>query len=178
MGERNWVQEMDQIIERHTNVPTYQTRIVAQDIVTELLAEDPDLLNGWLQIRAADLIHETINHRDRSNRARGVIVRKQETFKDALDKFTSGDREPIHSFLATRWVVNANNDRKRLRDMNKEDLNFVAAGYEDRARQNISYAQFHWALARRVGDRTVGEVFTDEQLIHMKEQLLGTRESL
>jgi len=174
MGIRDWVREMDQLIERKTQETPYQSRVVAQDIVAELLVEDPDLLHGWLEIRAADLIHDAINYRDRSRRATGVIERKQQDFKQVLDEFVAGRTEPVRSFLATMYAVDEQNNRKQLRDMDKGDLNYVADRYADRAKQNGFLAAYHRELARRVGTRTVGDVFTEEQLRAMREQFTGS----
>jgi hypothetical protein len=173
MAERKWVEEMDDIIERHTNVPTYQTRIVAQDIVSYLLANDPDLLHGWLRIRAADLLHEVINRRDRSRRARGAIQRKLKNFNDTLEEFVAGNEQPVRSFLSAPYVINQENDRKYLRDMNREDLVYVADEYSNRAAANTALAALHYAMAKRVGEKTVGEVFTDQQIIELREAMLG-----
>lgn len=174
MGERDWTGEMDLIIDRHTQVDTYQTRIVAQDIVAELLADDPDLLNGWLQIKAADLLHEVINHRDRSRRARGVIERKQQDFNDVLDDFVAGNTEPLRSYLGTMHAVDRENNRKKLRNMTKGDLVFVADRYQDRARENGFLAAFYRELSRRVGKQTVGDVFSEAQLQAMRANFIGS----
>jgi hypothetical protein len=174
MGERDFTREMDLVIERHTGVDTYQSRIVAQDIVSELLAQDPDLLNGWLQVRAADLLHDAINYRDRSRRARGVIEEKKQDFNDVLDDFVAGKTEPLRSFLGTMHAVDRENNRKKLRNMNRTDLGFLADRYQDRARENGFLAAFYRELSRRVGDRTVGDVFSEAQIQAMRAQFTGT----
>lgn len=175
MGLRRWTEEMDAVIARRTAVDTYQSRIVAQDIVTELEADDPELLYEWLKIRAADLIREVINHRDRSRRASGIIEQKKQDFKDAMDEFVTGRSEaPIRTYLGTMYAVNWDNDRKQLRNMTKRDLEFVADRYQDRAEANGLLSAYHRTLARKVGDRTVGEVFTEAQLAAMRATITGS----
>jgi hypothetical protein len=51
--------------------------------------------------------------------------------------------------------------------MDQQDLEFAIKDYTERARVNALQAAFLKALANRVGARTVGETFSDEELARM-----------
>ena len=172
MSERDYAADMREIIDQYRNKPTYNAAFVAEEIVERLLAGDRELLYGWLQAHAATTISTAIRAIDAASRSQARQNAKASLFAAAAAEAERGNDQPLrHGFLQATYVINGNNERKRLRDMTAEDVRFVATGYEDRANSALMEAAFFRAVAKKIGNRTVGEVFTNAQLTELRGSL-------
>lgn len=171
MSDRDFAAEMRAVIDSETSSSPYVSRLVANHIVEKLSATDPDLLNGWLIAHAEQLIWAAINQRDRSVRGHARRSAGAHDFSEALGE----DDIPaaLGRFLGTVYPVDETGTRKRLAELAKADLIFVAEGYERRAEWNAMNAAFMRALAKAVGRDTVADRFTDEKLAELWQSLGG-----
>lgn len=151
---------------------TYVAGIVADRVVTRLRMDNPELLAKFLDQHAVSIITTMIGQIVRAQRSHVRATAGRATYQGALERYEKGDENALGAWLDTMYVVTANDQRKRLRDMDKEDLEYAIADYTERARSNTLQANFLKALAKKVGSKSVGEVFTDEELARMWNSIL------
>lgn len=173
LTERDYRTEMRAVIDAETAAGNYVSGLVAEQIVAKLAETDPDLLDGWLRANAAFLVRHFINLRDCSTRTRARTQARRVEFAAAAGKFEDGDADAMTSFLDVVHVVE-DGTRKRLADLTSTDLAHVAADYEARAAENQMHATFLRAIAKKVGRRTVGQVFDEKTLTAMWLSLAGS----
>jgi hypothetical protein len=169
--ERNYAMEMRALVDSET-VGDYVAPLVAARIVSKLRASDPDLLRGWLDAGAETFVSQAINARDRSSRTRARAELARGEFGDAARAHDRGDATALDGWLHARFVVDDDLTRKSLASMRRPELVFVAERYEGSARESAFEAMFMRAMAKKVGNRTVGDVFTEEQLVRMRSSLV------
>lgn len=144
----------------YTTGTTQPNALTAAEMVRALGDQDPELLNGWLQARAAVVLTSYLNALDRGDRARSRRGEAARSFSAAALRFEAGDAEALAPFDATYMI---HGSRKRLGEMTGRDHLTVAEGYGRRARTQAFLEAVHRAVARRVGNRTTEEVFTPEE---------------
>lgn len=146
---------------------TYIAGTVAARIVDRLAEEDPALLLQFLQAHAVQIITRMIGEITRSQRSHTRAVTARRLFAGAVERHQDGNENALASWLDVMYVVNTNQQRKHLRDMDHDELVWASEDYNARARGNMLQSAFLKALANRVGARTVGEVYTEEELSRM-----------
>ncbi len=171
--ERDYRAEMRAVIDAETAAGNYVSGLVAEQIVRKLAATDPELLDGWLHANAAFLVRHFINLRDCSTRTRARTQARRVEFAAAAGEFEAGDDTAMTSFLDVVHVVE-DGSRKKLADLTASDLNHVATDYEERAAENAMHATFLRTLAKKVGKRTVGQVFDENKLTELWLSLPGS----
>lgn len=159
----DFVAEMRAVIDEATGVGPYVSRVVAAEIVEKLRESNPDLLSGWLDLQAEQLVWREINDRDRSFRAQARATASRRRFGDAVDAAEGGDSEPLRRLLDMPFVI-ASGERVPLAVMTGVDCGFVADGYQRSARRAQMHAALLRALERRVGTDRVEDHYTEEQL--------------
>lgn len=147
--------------------------IAAAGLVADLRSSDPELLAVWLDAHAEAFLREAIGTVIRSRRARsrnkasaGVFARAARVFEQ------TGDRNVLSPF-EQRYVVDGADTQRRVRDMTRTDCLFVAERYEITANRGAMLAAFHSAVARRVGDKTVGQVYTEAEYDRLYRSITG-----
>lgn len=160
---RDYAKEMREVIDTMTSGKDYVPRAVAAKITEMLMARDQDLLFGWLECQAEYLVWLAITKRDRSHRSYARRRAGSVSFAQALEAHDDGDDKPLRGFFRTRFALE-DGSHKRLVDLKANDLHYVAKGYEHRARENSMNAAFLRVLADKVGVRSVGEMYTEQQL--------------
>lgn len=169
--ERDCDQEIDQLIDQLTQEAPYSAPTVAQQIVEKLQTHDPELLQQWLHRRATDTVRQHINRRDASTRARARLFSGRDAFAAAVAAHNRGEVDALPGWLDSVWVANNRHVRKHLRDMTGKEVQFAADRYTATAAQLAMTSAFLRAIAARVGDQTVSEVYSDEQLAQMWQSL-------
>lgn len=169
---RDYAAELRAIVDAETSRGPYVSRVVAADVVGKLLANDPDLLDGWLHANAENFVWQMINDRDRSLRSHARQTSGRREFAADAKDHAEGNSAPLVRWLTVPFAV-ADGSRKRLAEMTADDLLFAADGYEARARENKMTAAFLKAIARKVKKGKVSDHFADEQLVAMWESLGG-----
>jgi hypothetical protein len=168
--ERSFSAEMSQLINDRLEVETGSDvvpAILAWDLVTQLRDSDPELLNGWLHENAKAFLADMLRRRISSLRSRARIHAGRSDFQRAVSKFNNGDNAALNSWTSVRYVVNDSNTQRLLLDMNGEDLNYAASRYSRSANAALLEEAFLRALAAKVGKKTVGQVFTEDQIDRM-----------
>lgn len=160
---------VDQEIERAGDV--FVIGLVAARVVQRLREEAPELLVKFLDEHATQVISRMISDINRAERAQARTASNRSTFNEAVRQYEAGESKILAAWLDTAYVVTTGEQRKRLRDMDKDDLEYAAADYTERARTNAAQAAFLRALATKVGAKTVGEVFSDDELARMWNSL-------
>src|SRR6185369_13165125 len=91
-ANRDYAGDMRKVIDEMTQGPEgYNSRAVAEQIVTKLLMSDTDLLHGWLEVHAIQLIRHAINMRDASQRTTARTRARSEDFRMAAAAAEQGD---------------------------------------------------------------------------------------
>jgi hypothetical protein len=160
---RAYATEMAGLIDVETSRGPYRPREVADLIIETLRTCDPDLLHGWLDVGASDFLYEEIDRRDRSVRANLRRSVRRGVFAEAASAFEDGDEAPLRGLLDMPLTV-ADGRRRRLGELNGTELEFVAGGYDRRARDNAFWATFFRVLAEKVGPDPVENHYTEEAL--------------
>lgn len=171
--DRDYLAEMRAVIAAETTGGPYVSAIVAQHIINKLRVTDPDLLEGWLNANAVAFVRHAINLRDCSARTTARHTAKRQAFGESATRFEQGDRTAMTHWLTVVHVVE-DGSRKKLAEMTAADLAHVADGYESRAAENAMTAAFLRALGKKVGRRTVADVFTEEKLTALWQSLSGS----
>lgn len=173
MSDRDYLAEMRAIIAAETASGDYVSALVAQHIVDKLRATDAELLDGWLHANAVGFVRHAINLRDCATRTSARHNAKRSAFSGDAERFADGDRTAMSGWLGVVHVV-ADGTRKKLADLTAADLDHVATDYEHRASENAMTAALLRSIGKRVGKKTVGEVFTDEQISRLWRSLSPT----
>jgi hypothetical protein len=156
---------VDQEIDRSGD--TYIAAVVAGRVVAKLRDEDPELLTKFLDQHAVPIITRMVADISRAQKTYARNNSNRKLFSEAADRQERGEPRAVAAWLDTLYVVTIDQQRKRLRDMDKDDLEFAINDYTERARVNALQAAFLRALAKRIGARTVGEMYSDEELSTM-----------
>lgn len=171
---RDYVAEMRQVIDEATSNGPYTSPAVAQEIVDKLRANDLDLLDGWLQVQAVSFVRDAINYRDRSQRSHARQTSGRSVFRRDAEAHEGGDETAMSGWLETVYAVNDDGLRKRLAEMSKPDLTFVADDYRRQAQEALLAEAFMRALARKVGRGKVSDHFDDEKLAELWNSITGS----
>lgn len=171
--DRNYLADMNDAIEAAIPDSDYTAPLVAAELVDRLRADDPDLLTGWLNLRAPTILADTIARRSNSRRQAARVSAPRRAFAEAARSFADrGDGAALRPFAA-EFVVDEANTRRTVARMTAGDCLFVARRYDDTAQQAKLEAAFHRAVAKKVGKQTVGEAFTEEQYLTMYRSVTG-----
>lgn len=167
---RDFAAEMRAVIDAATGTGPYISRVAAAEIVGKLRADDPELLVGWLELQAEEMLWKSINDRDRSVRATARANASRDRFRSAADAAEHGDVEPMRRLLDMPFVTEGG-QRKPLGKMTGADCGFVAGGYERSVRRARMHASLMRALERKIGSGLVEDHFTEETLRVMWQSL-------
>lgn len=170
--KRDFIGEMEAFVrDQCGGGEPYTATGMAQILIEKLRLDDKPLLDGWLAAQALDILRDYISTIDRSQRAHNRRMSRRIAFRDALKEHQGGDDDALTTWLKTSFVVDENQLRKPLGDMVRGDLTFIADQYE----RTIASAAFEeaWfrALAKRVGKACVRDVFTEEELVKMRNSI-------
>lgn len=172
-GFRDFPQQMRMYVQAVINGQSGQFTHtgLAHEIVNWLREHDPELLRGWLDVQAADLLRQYIGTMTRSERSHQRVKAGRKAFGDAVDRHAAGDPTALTDFLSQPYLIDESNARLPLGKMNRNQLDFAANDYQRRADTNAFEAQFLRALGKKVGDGTVEDFFTEEKICKMRNSL-------
>ena len=170
--DRDFAAEMRHVVDEATAQGPYVPRQLATEIAEKLRANDPGLLDGWLDAQAEHFVWQMINDRDRSARAHVRATSKRGAFADAAKDHATGNPRAFYDFLSMRFTVE-NGTRRSLATLTAGDLKFVADDYQSREQKNAFMKTVMLRLAKKVGADTVADHFTNEQLAAMFDSTGG-----
>lgn len=165
--DRDFIAEMRQEVEGAIPQGDYVASVVAADLVDRLRMEDPELLSGWLHLKAPVILADVVARQSNSKRQAARVAAPRRAFAEAASRFSSDGDVRVLSPFAAEYVVDEANTRRTVANMTAGDCRFVASKYEDAARISKLEAAFHRAVAKKIGGQLVGEVFTEEQYLEM-----------
>lgn len=133
--------------------------------VAHLQSEEPDLLARWQDEHLRIVLGDAFGSRLRSRRSHFQALAEGKKFGEALD----GGPAAIAGWLETRNHV----DGRWLKtaEMRSTDCDKLAGSYEADGQKALMQAAFWRQLAKKVGRRTVGDVFTNEQLEDLHQRV-------
>jgi len=170
---RDYAAEMRTVIDAEAQ-GTYASPAVALHIVEKLRATDPDLLAGYLDVQAVQIIRHAINLRDCAVRTHNRTNASRSVFRQAAEDFAEGDDTGLRTnFLGEVYVLD-DGMRMPLREMKAAELTFAADDFASRARENAMREAFLRALARKCRTKPVGEVFAEEKLAELWNSITGS----
>lgn len=165
--DRDYIAEMRQAVEAAIPAGDYVASVVAAELVDRLRTEDPELLSGWLHLKAPVIVADVVARLSNSTRQAARVGAPRRAFAEAARTFAAdGDVKALSPFAA-EYVVDEANTRRTVANMTAADCRFVAGKYEDAARISKLEAAFHRAVAKKIGTQLVGEVFTEDQYLDM-----------
>jgi hypothetical protein len=154
--------------------------IAAGELGEKWESADPKLLRGWLMVRWQGILADYISTVSRSRSARAGRASVHRTFGQFAEDFQSTDDPEAQEKSYRHWYgfyeVTAGDTkvRKAMHRLTSGELKEVAAGYMRRAEDNSFYAHIIGAIQKKVArggpDKTVGDVYTPEQLEAMFER--------
>lgn len=150
----------------------YVPSVVAQNLVEELEANDPELMVGWLYEQAVPMLANLIVEFSRANRRTARATATRGRFDAAAKRFEAGEETALNVFRA-EFVVDVENTRRKIGDMTGPDHLFVARSYRKSEKKSAMEAAFHEAVAEKIGERSTKEVFTEESYTWMYRSIVG-----
>lgn len=170
---RDFLADMNAALDGAVPAGDYVAPVVAAELVERLRTDDPELLAGWLNLRAPSILADVIARRSNSRRQSARTAAPRRAFRAAAESFAVTGEPSALSPFTIEHVVDDANTRRSVARMTAADCRFVAARYDSTARQAKLEAAFHRAVARKVGRRTVGEVFSERQYLEMYISVTG-----
>lgn len=172
--ERDFNAEILDLVKNMTPVGDFTARIVAEDVIAKLRANDPGLLAGWLDLRAGEILGAWIVAHYNSLRSRSRVMAPRKAFAEAAERFTdTGDIATLGPFGAV-YVVDHANLRRRVADMVGDDHLFVADHYADDKHTAAMLEAFHRAVAKKIGTQRTADVFSADQYLTMYRSITRT----
>lgn len=169
---RDYLAEMDKKIADATAGTEWIAPVVAAKLHADLLADDPELLDGWLRAIAPEVLRQAIGNRSRAARLAARHGAKPRAFAAAAE---AGDTAALVGMFAVDYVVAPDRTRKRAGDMTGPDHEYVAGEYADTANTARLLAAFHRAVAEQVGGRRTADVFSLDQYEAMYRSITGRK---
>lgn len=176
-ADRDYIAEMDEQITDATEGSGWTAAIVAAKLYGRLLADDRDLLEGWLHEMATDTLRHAIIRRSHAARMRERARAARGEFADAARDFETGADAggmKLQGMFALTHVVDAEDIRKRAGEMTGTDHLFVAESYQSRGQKNLMEAAFHRAVAEKVGEQRTDQVFSLQEYETMYRSVVGS----
>jgi hypothetical protein len=171
-GNRHYGREIRALIDDRCT-GQYSAPQVAAEIVEWLIANDPDLLLGYLHVHAVTLVRQAINDRDRSTRTHNRVTARRKLFAEAAGAFEDGEPEQLVTHFLSEVHTVKDGSKRKLAEMTGSDLLYVANAYRQQAHDLRMRDSFLRALAGHCGDKTVGDMYTEEQLAKMWGSIAG-----
>lgn len=175
---RDYAAEMRALMDAEREIPGYASPIGAANIVSKLRANDPELLAGWLDAGAEQILRHALNLIDCGQRTHARTHAVRRAFQRAAEDFAeTGDESAVASFLELRFPVE-DGSRLTLGEMRRAERRFVADDYDKRAAENAMMAAFIKAIDKKAGTRRTDEVFSNDTLERLWASLAGGKASV
>lgn len=157
---------------RQTITGDFVPLIEAEQFHKLMAVEHPDELAEWVQAKTVQFIADSLTAMLRAER---TVARRRagaRAFDEAAEAFESGDTDALASFRVV-YVVNDDNTRRPVADMTGADHRYVAGQYEAEGKRALMLKAFHNAVAKKVGMRRTGDVFTPDTYDYLLSSFLN-----
>jgi hypothetical protein len=156
-----------------SSIPTgsgWSPSVVAEQIVTELRADDPELLDLWLRDNAAKFIQSHLTRILSADRSKARTSLGARSFQAAAARFAAGDIDALSVYELSYAVEDGT--QKLVMDMIGRDHLYIAERFGMEAKPFAMLEAFHKAVAKKVGTRKTSEVFTQEKYEAMYKSIV------
>lgn len=175
---RDFAREMDQLL---ASLIDDRDSIILRELAAEALnwcrEHDPELLQGWLELQAEDMLWHSLTRKQSYERASATRVNRHAVFQAALESAEKpgGDKAEARAYLSmldTRYACNSRREHKRYGLMTKEEVTYVANTYANLEQRSRLRRMFHQAVADELGEgQTVADVFSPTRLLGIQREL-------
>jgi hypothetical protein len=141
----------------------------AQQITNTMREDHPAEHQQFLEAEAPNLYHTLLRNRIHSQRARARHARDPTQFNQQA---TAGD---LNRFQLWRCCVDPQNTQRAIGDMTGKDHLYVADNYHTSAEKAKFLAEFHRAIARKIGSRKTSDVYTETQFFNLYQRITGNQ---
>lgn len=138
----------------------------AERFVAHMEAHAPAELQEWLRTHAVTFA--TLALSERLRRERMTVYRRA-----GARAFAAAEAAGDVSAFTNVHTINADNLRRPVADMTGADHLFVAGSYSRQGKRVLLLAEFHRAVARRVGDQRTAAVMTEDEYLRLMKSILG-----
>ena len=168
---RDFAAEMRALMEAERGGPDFDKAVARDNLVEKLRATDGELWFGWLDLVGPDTVWEHLDRLDRSARAKAIASAQRHTFAAAAEEHAKGNPEPLRQFLD--MPIQVGGTSKPLYSLYATDVWTAKQSYDARARDNRLKGALLGAIYKKLGSRSVGDVYTEEQLHTMWRSIGG-----
>lgn len=136
--------------------------------------KDEALWLTWLDESAPRLLARYVGPNAAPNeslRGHATVTNARSIFAGAATAHEAGDSEPL-GLLSVAYVIDARGTRSALKALTYDDLKAPIEAYEQRSKANAMEAAYLRAVQKKLprdNSRTVGDVFTNEQLAALRQ---------
>lgn len=169
---RDYASEMRSIMDSERANPDYTIATARDRIVEKLRESDRDLWFGWLDLAGPGTVWEALDKIDRNTRHLTKQQAVRARFAEAAQGHAGGDSAALLKF--TEMPIRVGAGTMPLGKLAAAELSAAKAGYDQRANSARMMGAFLGALLKKVGKRTVEEVFPEDQLDRMWRSLAGS----
>lgn len=160
--KRDYQAEMAKRIEEAIPEWDFIPAALAAELVRDLSASDPDLLAGWAEVNIVAILTARIRDLVRGRRLQQRADVRRGAFADAAAQAATGDLSGLAAFDVV-YEIDVEHTRRHVRDMTGADHRYVADRYDESSNRSKLLAEFHRAVAKKVGSKKTADVFKDEQ---------------
>lgn len=146
-------------------IPMYE----ATKFVRYMEREHPEELLEWLRTHAVQFASKALGDMLRRERQQFIRRASARSFAAAVAAGTIDDMHPFQMVYA----IDPQNTRRALGEMTGSDHLFVANRYEDQGLRVLFLAEFHRAVANRLGTRKTSDVLTESEYLAMLNSIPG-----
>lgn len=152
----------------------YVVSLAAHDFVEQCMQHYSTEFAKWLEIRAEEFVQAELRRLLHVERNRARRLAPVTAFRGAADAFAADPDGEGRQVMEAHYAISHENIWRKLREMTRDDLGFVASQYEMRGKRNQLWAAFFRAIERKVGpDQTVSQVFSEAQIVELQDRILG-----
>lgn len=169
---RDYEEEMAAFLASRIPTGDFVLAVLSGNLVAELRRDDADLLDGWLQERAALIIADYLRKQFQLQRLRAGRESKRSAFaKEAAEAEEEGP-EAVSAFAQRYYVDETKNTWRTVGDMTGPDHMFVSRDYDDRSDAMKLLAKFHQAVGERIGLKRTADVMTEAQYVRLRDSIV------
>lgn len=141
--------------------------VEANRFVQMMERDHRDELEEWMRCHVVAYVAETFGDVELRERSRALHRAGSRAFAHALEE--SGGSPPLFSLP---FVVDGENTRRPLGQMNGADCRFAAGEYTRRGNRQLAMAAFLEALAKKAKNATVSSVLSETQAERLLRSLM------
>lgn len=154
---------INEVLHAFTPVGDFKASDVTDRAFAYLQDEEPELLAGWMDEVARQVLRSHFRAHLLRQRATWRATAQRRAFRNVVNEAEeTGDSTSLSDFSFS-YVVNEESLRRRVGEMTADDHSFVASVHERSADRLLLLAAFHRAIAKRIPPgKTTADVMDEE----------------